>query len=148
MLYKMLKRIIHNTNKSPTIVNETSNFVVVTYWWGRGNKNNNTSRPCIDYYESISAPLISLALSALNTSNKNKITFDKATGTGGSDNVTATFDAAMPTATAPTRSGHTFGGYFTLANGGGVQYYSSTMVSLRNWDIDAATTLIAKWTAN
>jgi hypothetical protein len=82
------------------------------------------------------------------TANTRTVTFDKATGTGGSDTVTATFDAAMPTATAPTRSGHTFGGYFTLANGGGVQYYSSTMVSLRNWDIDAATTLIAKWTAN
>jgi hypothetical protein len=82
------------------------------------------------------------------TANTRTVTFDKATGTGGSDTVTATFDAAMPTATAPTRSGHTFGGYFTLANGGGVQYYSNTMVSLRNWDIDAATTLIAKWTAN
>lgn len=75
----MLKKIIQNTNKTPTIVNEDSNFVVVTYWWGRGNKNNNTARPCVDYYESISAPLIHLALSALNTSNKNKVAFDKAT---------------------------------------------------------------------
>ena len=30
----------------PTIVNEDSNFVVVTYWWGRGNLNKNTQRPC------------------------------------------------------------------------------------------------------
>jgi hypothetical protein len=82
------------------------------------------------------------------TANTRTVTFDKATGTGGTDNVTATFDAAMPTATAPTRSGHTFGGYFTLANGGGVQYYSNTMASLRNWDIDATTTLIARWIPN
>jgi hypothetical protein len=30
----------------PTIVNAKSNFVVVTYWWGRGNLNKNTQRPC------------------------------------------------------------------------------------------------------
>jgi len=30
----------------PTIVNPESNFVVVTYWWGRGNLNKNTQRPC------------------------------------------------------------------------------------------------------
>jgi len=31
---------------SPKIVNEASKFVVVTYWWGRGNLNKNTQRPC------------------------------------------------------------------------------------------------------
>jgi hypothetical protein len=30
----------------PTIVNKDSNFVVITYWWGRGNLNKNTQRPC------------------------------------------------------------------------------------------------------
>ena len=31
---------------TPKIVNEESNFVVITYWWGRGNLNKNTQRPC------------------------------------------------------------------------------------------------------
>ncbi len=30
----------------PTIINEDSKFVVITYWWGRGNLNKNTQRPC------------------------------------------------------------------------------------------------------
>jgi len=30
----------------PTIINTDSKFVVVTYWWGRGNLNKNTQRPC------------------------------------------------------------------------------------------------------
>jgi len=30
----------------PVILNPKSNFVVVTYWWGRGNFNKNTQRPC------------------------------------------------------------------------------------------------------
>jgi len=37
----------------PTIVNDESNFVVVTYWWGRGNLNKNTQRPCPEEREEI-----------------------------------------------------------------------------------------------
>lgn len=33
-------------NLKPNITNPDSNFVVVTYWWGRGNLNKNTQRPC------------------------------------------------------------------------------------------------------
>jgi hypothetical protein len=32
---------------------ENSNFVVTTYWWGSGNYNQNTARPCIFFYENI-----------------------------------------------------------------------------------------------
>lgn len=35
----------------PTIVNAESKFVVVTYWWGRGNLNKNTQRPCPEELE-------------------------------------------------------------------------------------------------
>jgi hypothetical protein len=31
---------------TPNIINNESNFVVITYWWGRGNLNKNTQRPC------------------------------------------------------------------------------------------------------
>jgi len=31
---------------TPNIINKKSNFVVITYWWGRGNLNKNTQRPC------------------------------------------------------------------------------------------------------
>ena len=44
-------RIIARTEQRPTIVNEASNFVVVTYWWGSGRSNKNTARPCLDFYE-------------------------------------------------------------------------------------------------
>ena len=30
----------------PNIINKDSNFVVITYWLGRGNLNKNTQRPC------------------------------------------------------------------------------------------------------
>ena len=48
-----LQNIINLTSKQPTIINENSNFVVITYWWGRNNYNQNTARPCVSYYESL-----------------------------------------------------------------------------------------------
>jgi hypothetical protein len=41
-----LEAIIASVPMKPTIVNPNSKFVVVTYWWGRGNLNRNTQRPC------------------------------------------------------------------------------------------------------
>jgi hypothetical protein len=80
------------------------------------------------------------------TGNAYTVTFDKQSGTGGSDNVSAIYGSAMPAATSPTRTGYTFGGYYTSENGTGTQYYTAAMASARNWDIAAATTLYANWT--
>lgn len=43
--------VVKSKKKGPTIVNSKSNFVVCTYWWGRGNRNTNTARPCTSDYE-------------------------------------------------------------------------------------------------
>ncbi len=53
----------------------------------------------------------------------------------------------MPSATAATRVGHTFNGYFT-ATSGGTKYYNADMSSALNWNIAANTTLYAQFTAN
>lgn len=76
------------------------------------------------------------------------ITFHKQGGTGGSGSVLATTNSPMPAATAPTRSGYNFAGYYTAPSGGGTQYYTSTMASARNWDIETDTTLYAHWIAD
>ena len=76
------------------------------------------------------------------------VTLDRQSGSGGASSVRATYDAAMPPATMPTRTGYTFGGYWTEENGGGTQYYNADGSSTRAWDIDEARTLYAKWTAN
>lgn len=36
----------HKNTMKPVIINPESNFVVVTYWWGKGNLNRNTQKPC------------------------------------------------------------------------------------------------------
>lgn len=80
------------------------------------------------------------------TANEYTVTLDKQGGSGGPDSVTATYNSELPTVTTPTRTGYTFGGYFTGENGG-TQYYNSAGASLRTWNNPADITLYAKWTA-
>ena len=82
------------------------------------------------------------------TANTYTVTFDKQSGTGGSNSVTATYGSAMPSMTIPTRTGYTFGGYYTGTDGSGTQYYNASGASVRNWDRTSNTTLYAKWTLN
>jgi uncharacterized repeat protein (TIGR02543 family) len=76
------------------------------------------------------------------------VTLNKQNGTGGTSSVTATYGQAMPIATAPTRTGYTFDGYYIGTNGSGTQYYTASMASARDWNLTSNTTLYAKWTAN
>ena len=76
------------------------------------------------------------------------ITLDRQGGTGGSTSVSATYNSAMPSATMPTRTGYTFGGYFTETGGEGVKCYNADGSSARTWNTASAATLYAKWTAN
>jgi len=78
--------------------------------------------------------------------DKYNITFDKRGGSGGTDDVIATYDAAMPEATMPTRKGYTFEGYFDAISGG-IQYYTSDGASTRTWDKSKNDTLYARWSA-
>ena len=78
------------------------------------------------------------------------VTFDKNSGTGGSNSVTATYGSAMPDITPPTRSGYIFGGYYdseTSDNGTGTQYYKADGKSAKNWDknVTSGQTLYARW---
>lgn len=73
-----------------------------------------------------------------------RVTLNKNGGTGGAGYITVTYGKAMPAATAPSRSGYVFLGYYSSADGG-TQYYSCKMSSARSWDIASGTTLYARW---
>ncbi len=76
------------------------------------------------------------------------VTLNQQSGSGGTGSVTATYGSAMPGIVSPSRTGYTFGGYYTGTGGGGTQYYTATGASARNWDMTSSTTLYAKWTVN
>jgi uncharacterized repeat protein (TIGR02543 family) len=80
------------------------------------------------------------------------VTFDKNGGSGGDNNVTATYDATMTTITPPTISGYTFDGYWdeeTDNDGSGNKYYNANGTSAATWNKNTTseTTLYAKWIA-
>lgn len=87
----------------------------------------------------------SLILYAHWTAKTYTVTLDPDNGSSTSS-VTATYDAAMPSGSAPTFSGYDFGGYFDDHAGTGKQYYEDDMESANTWDKTSATTLYAKWT--
>lgn len=66
--------IIGKSTKKPTIINKNSKFVVVTYWWGRGNLNANTARPCISYYEEMIQKGINSVIKSVGVIYKQKKT--------------------------------------------------------------------------
>ena len=84
------------------------------------------------------------------TVKKPTITFDnQGANTTGTTSVTATYGQPLPDITVPTRTGYTFGGYYTSTNGTGIQYYLETGKGVQSIsDLVVATTLYAKWTVN
>lgn len=79
------------------------------------------------------------------------VTFDKNSGTGGDNSVTATYGSAMTAIDPPTREHFDFGGYYdseTDNDGTGNKYYNADGSSAATWNKNttAATTLYAKWT--
>ncbi len=87
-------------------------------------------------------------LYAIWTANTYTVTFDRQSGTGGDGSATATYDSNLPTITPPTRTGYTFQGYYTSANGQGSKYYNADGTGNYTWRRTSGITLYAYWTAN
>ena len=73
-----------------------------------------------------------------------QVVFDKRNGTGGSDSVYVMYGEEMPNATAPSRAGYEFVGYFD-SSFGGTQYYDAEMNGVTTWDRYEDTLLYAQW---
>ncbi|NLZ65795.1 MAG: hypothetical protein GX906_05320, partial [Clostridiales bacterium] len=89
------------------------------------------------------------------TPNRYKITFEKAGGTGGTDEITAVFDLEVPLIEIPVKDKYIFNGYFSEEGGAGKQYYCPDGNPCKNengedalWDIAKDTTLYANWARN
>jgi len=137
----------YTSGATVTVLGNNGSLVRTGYTFAGWNTAANGSGNAYDAGATFSMPDANTTLYAQWTANTYTVTLNAETGTGGSASVTATYGSAMPTATAPTRSGYTFGGYYTATNGGGTQYYDAAMDSAANWGIDADTTLYAQWNA-
>lgn len=73
------------------------------------------------------------------------LTLNKQSGSGGTSTVNMASGYTLPNISIPSRTGYTFGGYYTSTNGGGTQYYNNSGVAQRT-GTSSNTTLYAKWT--
>ena len=102
---------------------------------GYNTKSDGTGTTQIANTGSISASNTSISSAttwyAKWQANTYTVTLNLQGGTGGTTNVTATYDSAMPSITLPTRAGYTFAGYYDNTSGG-TQYYTAAGASVRS----------------
>lgn len=112
-------------------------------WYSNNTGEGNALTANKDYTTAITA---NTTIYAVYTANTYTVELDQ-TGatTEGTRSVTATYGAAMPKATMPSRKGYTFGGYWTEKEGKGTKYYNANGTSARNWDITSNKILYAHW---
>ena len=93
---------------------------------------------------------VSAATYVVLWSDNYTITLDKQSGSGGTStlSVEPPGGGRLPSVSVPTRSGYSFGGYYSSTGGAGTQYFSSSGASVRDWDYSCPTTLYAKWVDN
>ena len=95
----------------------------------------------------VSAIVGDIEIIAVGAPQTYTITFDMQGGSGGTESIAATYTQGLSPVTPPTKAGYTFGGYYTAANGAGVQYYSYDGNSAKTYDKTSDMTLYAKWSA-
>ncbi|MEE0133677.1 MAG: InlB B-repeat-containing protein [Treponema sp.] len=77
-----------------------------------------------------------------------QITFNDDGGSGSNNPIPVVYGQELPAVTPPSRTGYTFGGYFTAQNGSGTQYYDGNGAGVKPWAEFSDVTLYAYWTAN
>lgn len=75
------------------------------------------------------------------------VTLSGCGGSGGTGEISATYNSPMPAAVAPAREGYTFEGYYSEPNGRGIKYYNADMTSANVWIHVGSATIYANWTA-
>ncbi len=87
---------------------------------------------------------------AQSSSTYTYVTFDKQGGSGGTSSAYNYYNSSYDSISKPTKSGYTFGGYYTSTGGYGSQYYDEYGdPSYTTWtNSSSSLTLYAKWTSS
>lgn len=138
---------VYTSGATVTVLGNSNSMTKTGYTfsgWNTSPDGNGTDRAASSTFSITS----DVTLYAKWVAKEYTVNLNKDGGSGGSTSVTATYDAAMPSAgSAPTFSGYDFGGYYAEVGGGGTQYYNSTPASAHLWNVDVnPSTIYAKWT--
>ena len=137
----------------PTSSNISRTGYTFDNWWTSGSGGSRV------YTTTVMNSTSGATIYAHWTPNIYKITLDKQSGSGGTDEIYLKYNTAwcsdrngtitITSITKPTRTGYTFGGYYTDKNGAGTQIINASgSITGSKTYIASADTLYAKWTAN
>ena len=120
----------------------------VTVTIGGAQVSNSYNYNASDGRVTIYGPYIQggITITAAGVAKEVQVTFDRQSGTGGSNGVTATFNKDLQAITPPSRTGYTFAGYYERENGN--KYYDEYGNGVKVSDFVQPTTLYADWKAN
>lgn len=76
------------------------------------------------------------------------IQLDQQGGLGGSTSVKGYYGLNPAKVAVPSKTGYTFGGYYTSPDGQGTQYYNEGGIAVRTSGFTSSSTLYAKWSVN
>jgi uncharacterized repeat protein (TIGR02543 family) len=112
------------------------------YFWGWYTKNGNSGDwgSPFTVLTVVTADITVYARWENSKPIKHKVTFDADGGTVDPKSIEVISGDKPGTLPTPKKSGHTFGGWYTVKNGGGTKFSDTTPVT-------AALTVYAKWTA-
>jgi uncharacterized repeat protein (TIGR02543 family) len=79
---------------------------------------------------------------------KYDVVLDKQGGSGGDDSFYTTYNGTVPPASAPSRAGYDFDGYYSRINGGGTKYYTADMTIVHPDWYSGEGPLYANWIAH
>lgn len=148
------KTVTYGSAMPPISVPSKTNYTFGGYYSGTNGTGTqyytSTGASARTWDKTTSTATLYAKWTATTTTKTTTITLNNQSATtAGTATVTATYGSAMPAITIPTKTGYTFGGYYTFASGIGTQYYTSSGTSARTWDKTGTTaTLYAKWTAS
>ena len=137
----------------PTSSNISRTGYTFDNWWTSGSGGSRV------YTTTVMNSTSGATIYAHWTPNIYKITLDKQSGSGGTNEIYLKYNTAwcsnssgtatITSITKPTRTGYTFGGYYTDKNGAGTQIINASgSITGSKTYIASADTLYAKWTAN
>ena len=137
----------------PTSSNISRTGYTFDNWWTSGSGGSRV------YTTTVMNSTSGATIYAHWTPNIYKITLDKQSGSGGTDEIYLKYNTAwcsdrngtitITSITKPTRTGYTFGGYYTDKNGAGTEIINASgSITGSKTYIASADTLYAKWTAN
>ena len=134
-----------SSGKKSSSSSKSSSSYSQSYSGSSSSKSSSSSSSSKSSSSSSSSKSSSDTSYSSSSSSGYTVTLNQMYGSGGTSSVTVSHGSSMPYATAPSRSGYIFKGYYADTGGKGTQYYDANMKGVHTWDSYSGGSIYAYW---